>query len=137
MKTNIFALLVGILATGIGSMASAQNPEVIIVTTKPVPTTKLVNKPMGGVEGTPIVDISLSYGVSTAGLDLATASGAKALEQRIRDAADAVCKEIGRQYPHSWPSDKECAQAAADRGMVKARELIQAAEKAAGQKHSG
>jgi len=77
----------------------------------------------------------LAKPINRRGLNLATHSGAQALEQRIRAAADAVCKEIGREHPDSTPSDKECAKAAADRGMVKARELILAAE--AAQKKTG
>ena len=100
-------------------------------TARAVPTVKL-NK-----EGH-IMEISLSYFVSTAGLDLATDAGAQALEQRMRGAADAVCKEIGHQYTRLWPNDQKCAEAAMDQAKPKARELIRSAqEKAASKKPSG
>jgi len=47
----------------------------------------------------PITDIIVSYGVSTKDIDIATSSGAKLLEQRVKDAAAAACKEISRQLP--------------------------------------
>lgn len=71
----------------------------------------------------PIVDVSLGYGVSTAGLDLASASGVAELEKRIHEAATAACKEIGRQYPLSTPSDEVCAEKAADKAMIRVREV--------------
>ena len=75
----------------------------------------------------PIVDVSLGYGVSTAGLDLASPSGVAELEKRVRDAAMAACREIGRQYPISTPTDEVCAEKAADRAMVKVREAAASA----------
>lgn len=39
----------------------------------------------------------------------------------------AACQEIGRQYPLSTPSDEACAKAAADKAMIKVRELVVAA----------
>ena len=89
---------------------------------------KLVGKTPSGI---PIQDVSLSYGVSAADLDLAPAAGAEELEKRVNDAALAACKEVGRQYPLATPSDAECAKAAAKEAMVKARELVHAARKAA------
>jgi UrcA family protein len=73
---------------------------------------------------------SLTYGVKIAGLDLTTAAGAADLEKRVNDAALAICKEIGRQYPESTPNDELCAKQAAKKSMVKAHQLIDAARKA-------
>ena len=58
--------------------------------------------------GYKVKDISLSYGVSTAGMDLASAAGAEALAQRVNDAAKAATKKA----------------------MVKAHARVQAAGKA-------
>jgi len=44
--------------------------------------------------GIPIVDISLSYGVSAKDLDLASHAGAMELEKRVNDAALEACKEL-------------------------------------------
>jgi UrcA family protein len=77
--------------------------------------------------GVPIVDVSVSYGVSIADLNLASQYGPIALEKRVHDAAKAACEEIGRKYPLSTPSDEACTKVAADKAMVKVRELVAAA----------
>jgi len=79
----------------------------------------------------PIVDVSLGYGVCTAGLDLATTTGVAELDKLIHDAALAACKEIGRQYPDSTPTDEVCAEREADKAMVKVRKAAAAASKGA------
>lgn len=79
--------------------------------------------------GVPIRDITLSYGVSAEGLDLSTHTGALAFEQRVKDAAEQACQDIGRQYPDATPSDAACAKAAAERAMGRVHELVAAAEK--------
>ena len=76
--------------------------------------------------------MTLSYGVSLAGLNLATSSGATEAARRVTEAAKAACEEIGQGYPRATPSDKECARPATDEGMAKVHQLIAAAEKAAG-----
>jgi UrcA family protein len=74
--------------------------------------------------GLPILKVSLSYGVNITDLDLATQDGPMALEKRVKDAAKAACQELGQKYPISTPSDKDCARAAAEKAMVKARDLV-------------
>jgi UrcA family protein len=77
----------------------------------------------------PILDVSLSYGVSTAGLNLGTQAGAAELEKRVRDAATAACEELGRKYSDATPSDADCIKAATNEAMVRVRELEAAAAK--------
>lgn len=129
MKANLAKL--GLLAAGaflIHGAVDAQNLEEVTVQAK-----RIVKKVVGrSSTGVPIEDISLSYGVSAAGLDLGSGAGASELERRVKDAATAACEEIGRQYPDATPSDRECARIAADQAMVKARELIAAAKKTPG-----
>jgi UrcA family protein len=74
--------------------------------------------------GLPILKVSLSYGVNITDLDLATQDGPMALEKRVKDAAEAACQKLGQKYPISTPSDKDCAKAAAEKAMVKARDLV-------------
>ncbi len=100
-------------------------PEVQVQATRAM-STKTTNRMANGV---PIVDISVSYGVSTKDLDLATNSGAKELEQRVKDAAAAACKEITRQYPEATPSEAECTANAAGKAMSQVHQLVTAAEK--------
>jgi UrcA family protein len=100
--------------------------EVTVQASRAVVTT--VGKSASGV---PIQDISLSYGVSTKGLDLSSYAGATELKKRVSDAATAACKEITRQYPTASTSttDIECVKAATDKAMVQANALIAAAGK--------
>jgi len=49
------------------------------------------------------------------------------LQKRVTDAALAACKEIGRQYPDSTPSEADCAKAATDKAIAKVNELAAAA----------
>ncbi|MGB8328444.1 MAG: hypothetical protein WCE48_12820 [Steroidobacteraceae bacterium] len=43
----------------------------------------------------------------------------KMLEERVKETALEVCKEIGRQYPQLAPDDAICAKLAAKKAMVK------------------
>jgi len=95
-----------------------------------VQASRVVKKTIGRTSsGVPIQDISLSYGVSTAGLDLSSSAGAAALKKRVTDAANAACKELGRQYPDASTTDAECVKNATDKAMVKVNDLVAAAQK--------
>ncbi|MGO9424026.1 MAG: UrcA family protein [Steroidobacteraceae bacterium] len=127
MKTKATGAVLAAAAFAlIGPIAAAQNVEEVTVQGTRVMTTEAAGRTSTGI---PLVDVSLSYGVSVADLDLASQYGPIALEKRVRDAALAACKEIGRQYPHSTPSDEDCAKAAADKAMVKVHELVAEARK--------
>lgn len=104
-------------------------PEVKVEATRVI-TSSLTAKTVGRTaSGIPVQDITLSYGVTAQGLDLATHTGALAFEQRVKDAAEQACQEIGRQYPNATPSDAVCAKAAAEGAMAKVHEMVAAAEK--------
>ena len=82
----------------------------------------------------PVDVASIRYRVSYADLNLATASGARALEQRINDAASRACAELERATsPHSTvvPGDPPCVKTATDGAMKQANAAIAAAEQAA------
>jgi UrcA family protein len=81
--------------------------------------------------GAPINAISLSYRVSYSALNLSTEEGSVALKSRVEAAALAACKEISSKYPDATPSDEECAVLAARDAMVKVREVVAGAGKAA------
>ncbi len=127
---SIRIVAVSAAAALIAGVAVAQSvPEVKVQATRVISSAinaKTVGRTSSGV---PIKDITLSYGVTAEGLDLSTHTGAVAFEQRVKDAADQACKDIGRQYPDATPSDAACAKAAADQAMVRVHELIAAAEK--------
>jgi len=125
MKTIIMGAIAGAAASAlIGSMVFAQNVEEITVQGTRSMTVTLQGRTSSGI---PIKDISMSYGVSYAGLDLVSHAGVLELQKRVTDAALAACKEIGRQYPESTPSEADCAKAATDKALAKVNELAAAA----------
>lgn len=127
--TRILIAAAGVLLTStfLATAVRAQDMgEITVQASRAVVTT--VGKSASGV---PIQDISLSYGVSTKGLDLASYAGATELKKRVADAAAAACDEIKRQYPNrpSSTTDIECVKTASDKAMVQANALIAAAGK--------
>lgn len=127
---SIRLVAVSAAATLIAGVALAQGiPEVKVQATRVV-SSAISAKTVGrSTSGVPIQDVTLSYGVSAAGLDLSTHTGAVAFEQRVKDAAEQACKEIGRQYPDSTPDEATCAKTASENAMAKVHELVTAAEK--------
>ncbi|HXW73519.1 MAG TPA: UrcA family protein [Steroidobacteraceae bacterium] len=115
-----------VLATSIVAVgAFAQNTPEVTVT-----STRAVEKAAGRTaSGIPIVDVSLTYGVSAAGLDLTSSSGRAELEKRVSDAALEACKELGKRYPGSQPTDTQCAKAATDKAMAQVHQMEDAATK--------
>jgi len=130
MKTIFARVAVGAIASALlGGIAVAQNVEEVTVQGSRIVTTKVVGRTSSGV---PIKDVTLSYGVSIAGLDLASHAGFMEAEKRVNDMAEAACKDLVQRYPTGTPSEAECTKAAADKAMVKVNELAAAASKASG-----
>ncbi len=129
MRANLTEMCISAAAalTLLSGIAAAQGPEEVKVEASRPVTTKLVGKSSSGV---PIIEYSVSYGVSLAGLNLSTNSGAVEAERRVHEAAVAACKEITRQYPLVQKSPGEdCAKTASDKAMIKVHEMVAAAEK--------
>jgi UrcA family protein len=125
MKRMFVGITLALLASAaFASQAFAQQIEGV-----DVEASRIVKERIGTTADnlTPINSVSLSYKVSYADLDLATSAGAKALEERVKAAALAACKEITRLYPDANPGDSACAKKAATAAMVKVRELVAAA----------
>jgi UrcA family protein len=117
MKISYGALMVGMVAAAaIGSMASAQDTQEVTVQGTRMVTTKIVGPSSSAV---PVTDISISYGVSTAGLDLRSHAGVMELEKRVKDVAETACKELSTRYPTGTPSETDCAKAAVAKTMAK------------------
>ena len=128
MKTNLNGVTLAVVACAfLSSMVVAQNLQEITVQVTRILNTKTVSRSTGAS----ILDVSVSYGIKVADLDLASNYGPIQLEKRVRDAAMAACKDISRQYPDSTPSDEVCAKAAADKAMVNVHELVAAAKASA------
>jgi UrcA family protein len=130
MSKRLIAVAVGLLAgASLTPTVFAQTQDMGEVS---VQASRVVKKVIGTTSsGIPIEDISLSYGVSTSGLDLSTAAGAAEMQKRVSNAATSLCKELARQYPNSSTTDAECVRKATDKAMVKVNELVAAAGKKA------
>jgi len=128
MNKILLGIAIGAAASiSLGSVAVAQDLQEIVVTGK-----GLVVKPAGKeASGVPIVEMSIAYGVSYAGLDLASAAGAAEIEKRVNDAAKEACKEIAAKRPLQQfdTSEAQCAKSAGDKAMFKVHELEAAAAK--------
>jgi UrcA family protein len=114
-----------------GSIAVAQDVQEIVVTARGDVAVKQAGRSATAV---PIVDMSISYGVSYAGLDLASAVGAAKLETRVHEAAKEGCKDISAKRPFQefTTSEADCVKSAADKAMLKVHELVgEAAKKSA------
>ena len=73
--------------------------------------------------------MQLSRVVGYADINIATASGAAVLRQRVSDSAKTVCEEIARLYPLP-PSGKElCVEKAMKAATPQVQAAIDAAEK--------
>ena len=73
--------------------------------------------------GADIREVSLSYRVNAADLDLASSAGKAELEKRVKAAASAACKELDRLAfgnPTS-PDDATCVKKAVDAAMATVR----------------
>ncbi|MBS0366750.1 MAG: UrcA family protein [Proteobacteria bacterium] len=115
-------IVVGVaLACGVlGTVAVAQPVEEISVQAKRALSTKVVDRSPSGV---PIVDITISYGVSTSGIDLTSNTGFGEMEKRVNEAARAACVAISHQYPDASPDEATCTKHAAAKAMVQVRKL--------------
>ena len=130
MKFNLKGLVVlSAVSVCLCGIVAAQNLKEITVQATRILSTKAVDH--NASTGSPILDVSVSYGVRVADLDLASHYGPIQLEKRVRDAAAAACQEIGRQYPDSTPSEELCTKAAADKAMVAVHDLVAVAKAAA------
>ena len=126
---NKILLGIGVaVSISVGSIAVAQPVQEIVVTARGDVTVKPAGTSASKV---PIVDMSISYGVSYAGLDLASAVGVAELEKRVNDAAKEACKELAdrRPFQQFTTSEAECVKAAADKALVKVHDLEAAAAK--------
>lgn len=128
MNALLMKVGVGAVALILGGAAIAQStPEVQVIASRGV-TTKPAGRSSSGI---PILDVSLSYGVSIADLDLATNAGALQAERRVQSAAKKACTELGRQFPVSGTSNADCTKEAADKAMLKVHDLVAAAKASA------
>ncbi len=124
---SIAVISAGALVLLCGNLLAQESSEVRVEATRIVSKESAARSPIGF----PMQDLSLTYEVSLAGLNLATKFGADEAERRVNAAALAACEEIGKQYPDAKPSEDECAKDAAKKAMVKIQQFVTTAETAA------
>ena len=117
----------GVAIAVIGAVAMAQSstqlPEVKVAAEKPVVTQERT------ATGQRVDVVQLSRVVGYADINIATASGAAVLRQRVSDSAKTVCEEIARLYPLP-PSGKElCFEKAMKAATPQLQAAIDTAEK--------
>jgi UrcA family protein len=119
MRTILIRMAVGAVVSGLlGGIAAADEQKMDEITVQGTRTVTTKSVGHTSVAGIRINDVSLSYGVVIAGLDLASHAGFLEAEQRVKDVAETACKELAKRYPDGSPSDAECAKAAADKAMI-------------------
>jgi len=91
------------------------------------PTEKIVGR--SHTTDAPIVVTSITSVVNYSDLDIATHIGAVALENRVKNAAQAACTELYKNNQFVESDVRSCTNVAADKAMVSARAAIDAAEK--------
>jgi UrcA family protein len=77
-----------------------------------------------------IEELKVKRTVSYANLDLATASGASELRNRVMDAAKDTCEQIAAAGPADLPStsDSSCIRRVTERGLERANVAVAAAQ---------
>jgi UrcA family protein len=126
MKLISYGIIAAAASALIGLAGAQSMDEITVQATRNMGVKIDTQTPPGGAQ---VKDISLSYVVSSSGLNLALHADVLELQKRVKDAALTACKEIGRQYPNSMPNDADCAKAASDKAMTKVNTIVAAAGK--------
>ena len=107
----------------VSGIAAAQNAKEVKIQAQRVINEKVIAHITGGGK---IIELTLSYPVSFADLDITSVTGAAELEKRVNDAARAACEEIASKYPSATPSNAVCAEKAAAKAMTEVRKMVAA-----------
>jgi UrcA family protein len=107
----------------IGPVFSEEIDQVTVTASRP--TEKIIGR-SGSLA---VKRVSLAYKVSYADLDLATHSGALALQTRIKNAAQDACDKLDKDYPGGENGGKVCVKLAVEAAMPNANTAIAAAER--------
>lgn len=111
----------GILATS----AWAETPMQTVVVEAAVMTKTVIGH---SDLGAPMEQVTLTHRVSYADLDLATHSGALALEQRVKETARIACEQLDKLYPLEEKQAPECIREAIEKSSGQVQAAIAAAE---------
>ena len=124
-KMRLVILSVAALVGGamVSESAIAQKDVEVIIVTAPREVHKVVGRSASGV---PIEEISISYEVGIADLDLTTSSGLAELETRIGNAAKLACWALDEVTP-LIPTDPSCVTKAIAGAAEQKKQAIAAA----------
>jgi len=115
-----------LLAASVPALAQMEPAEKITVFAP-----YIVKKSNSGAGRTPVTTITISQEVSYQDLDLRSEIGLTTLVGRVRQAAEDICRELGRRYPKSIyvpvSEDKDCAKNAEANGMMEVHAVVAAA----------
>lgn len=121
MRAMCSGLVLGLTAIAIGgTSAYAGTLETVTVTGSRAVSEEVIGTSPIGRE---IREITLSYRVNVADLDLASSAGRAEAEKRVKVTASAACKELDRialGNPTS-PDDATCVKKAVDEAMATLR----------------
>ena len=121
MRDMLRGLVLGLSVIAIGSTSAyAGTLETVTVTGSRAVSEKIVGVSSVGAD---VREVSLSYRVNVADLDLASSAGKTELEKRVKATASAACKELKRLSfgdPTS-PDDATCVKKAVDAAMATVR----------------
>jgi UrcA family protein len=133
-KPIILAAVAGLLLVnnpsfGQGNSANAVPREEVVVTAPYlVEERTAMDKAKAGKLHAPVLSIRMEQIVSYSDLDLTKLSDADVLEKRVRDAANAVCKKLDKQYPPAVyipiTTQTNCIESASTEGMAAALAII-------------
>jgi UrcA family protein len=110
--------------TGV-TLAQDADPEFV------VSSTRANGHALGSVPGVPEQIISVSQRVSYADLNLASTTGSREMEERVRSTAKTLCEKLDQKYPLSGIQQETCVRNTVSKSMVDVRLAIAAAEKKA------
>ena len=124
LTTNRLALVMfGTLAFSGAALAQEPGTEFVVSSAR---TAGLARSSLIGASDEVI---SVSQRVSYADLNLATTSGSREMESRVRNTAKALCEKLERTYPLSGTTAETCVRNTVDKGMADVRTATAKAEK--------
>jgi UrcA family protein len=112
------AMAIGLLAVR-GAMAEEVTGTAVVTTRADVPTMTVIGR---SDKGAPIVLVEVRHAVKVKDLNLRTAAGVDALQERIHAAAVQGCRQIDRMNP-LYSTHRACVREA----VSEARSLVDAA----------
>lgn len=122
-RITILGLIGGGLALAAGFAGSQTLKEISVEAGR---ATKVVGHTSSGI---PIEEVTLTRHVFYGDLDLRTHSGAVELERRVRETAQAACKQLDELYPLTTSESPACTAQAVKGAMEEVHALVAAAEK--------